>query len=310
MRKKSSKKIDVKYPIAFDSLNEELVDIGSVSERNKVHTTCPECGSRFIAVINHRTPHFKHYGDYECTGTVESYIHRIVKELFKRVSNFELPELLIKDLPEEYLRNFYAMQTSLLDSNIPLSQQRKFVNGLKKNLTPVKEVVVDCVEVEKTIKTPLGEIRVDVAAHIGSKVFFIEPFFSNPIDDVKKEKIKVTNTPTLSISLLEFVRFKKLNFSLSDLKQWLFIDNSKDWVYLNDELYQKHINNYKRYLRNEIEKYKRSIMSKEISELKKKNVERENEIDYFKIKIEAIRGQISKTDEQIDKLMKDLDELG
>lgn len=303
------KKRDVKYPIAFDSLNEELVDIGCLSEKNRAYMICPECCGRFVGVINHATPHFKHYGDYECSGTVESYIHKIVKQLFKKVSDFELPELLIKDLPEEHLRNFRQMRSRLLDLNIPLNQQREFINRLKKNLTEVKTVKIDNVEIERTIKTAKGDIRVDVVAHLGNKMLFIEPYYSNPINDDKKEKIKATNIPTLSISLMEFIRFTNFKFSLSDLKEWLFIDNSKDWVYLNEGIYKKHINRYEKYLWSEIQKHKYSMILNEISILKKKNIERENDLGDLKKKIKDVKAEISDTLKQINRLGRDLEDL-
>lgn len=309
MHKKPSKKRDVKYPVAFDLLNEELVDIGCLSEKNKSNIICPECSGRFIAVINHATPHFKHYGDFECLGTVESYIHKIVKELLKKVSDFELPELLIEDLPEEYLRNFWQMRSKLLDANIPLNQQREFINGLKKNLTEVKKVIIDNVEIEKTIKTSKGDIRVDVVAHIGNKILFIEPYYSNRINEDKKEKIRLTNIPTLSISLKEFIMLVGFNFRLSDLKKWLFIDNSKNWIYLNDELYQKHINSYKEYLWSEIQKQKRRIILNEIFLLKKENVEKEKYLKDLKTKFKAVKSEISDALKQIDRLSKDLEDF-
>ncbi|MBA4744864.1 MAG: hypothetical protein H2058_06375 [Muricauda sp.] len=309
MRNKPSKKRVVKYPIAFDSLGKELVDLSHITEKNRDFVVCPECSSRFVAVINHQTPHFKHYGDRECSGAFESYIHKVVKEMFKTITEIELPELLIKDLPEEHLRNFLQMQYGLLDSNIPLNQQREFTIGLKKNLTEVKKVKIDNVEIERTIKTPKGDIRVDVVAHLRNKMLFIEPYYSNAIKDDKKEKIKTTNIPTLSISLMEFIRFTKFKFNLSDLKEWLLIDNSKNWVYLNDGSYKKHINSYKKYLWSEIQKHKRRIILNEISILKKENVERENDLEDLKKKFKAVKAEISDALKQIDRLGKDLEDL-
>ncbi|MDF0715757.1 hypothetical protein PY092_06330 [Muricauda sp. 334s03] len=309
MLNKSSKNRVIKYPIAFDSLGGELVDLSLITDCNRAFIVCPECNSRFVAVINHQTPHFKHYGDHECSGTFESYIHKVVKELFKQITKIELPELQIKDLPEEHLRSFWQMRSRLLDTNIPLNQHRKFIDGLKDSLTEVKIVTIDRVGIERVIKTSYGSMIVDVVAHLGDKVLFIEPYYSNPIDDDKKVKIRAANIPTLSISLMEFLNYTKFEFSLSDLKKWLFIDNSKNWVYLNDRLYQKHIDSYKKYLWTEIRKYKRRMILNEISNFKNKNVEREGDLEDLKRKIKDINEEISGALEQIKRLSKDLEDL-
>lgn len=150
---------------------------------------CPECKNNFIAVLNHRKPHFKHKPHSTCLGSPESYLHWLTKEVFKQIKEIEIPELLIDDLPEKPRQKFQNKYNKIIDANIPASFRSIFKKGLKKELSESRKVSIDKYDIEKEFKTKSGPIVVDIVAEINTRKILINPFFSNPVDEEKKEKV-------------------------------------------------------------------------------------------------------------------------
>jgi len=294
----------ITYPVAYNFSVKEIVPITNVTEDNKTHLFCPECKGRFIAVLRHQTPHFKHKSHIKCSGNPETYLHWLAKEVIKDVNEIEVPELLIEGLPEKHRQNFQSMFNKIVDLNMPESFRSIFKEGLKKNLSESRKILIDKYDIEQAFKTNIGDIVVDIVANTKSKILFIEPFFSNPVNKEKEKKLSLIKTPTLSIDLKKFIDSYGQHYSIQSLKNYLISKKGKKWVYLSNAKYNKHIKNYEKYLHEEINRNKDLIHSHnskliEIDKLEVKCEERHN-------KIQSLKGEIADLKKEIFDLKKEL----
>lgn len=252
-------KNEITYPVAYDFDRRQIISISDVTNENKSHLGCPYCRHSFVAVRNHQTPHFKHKARSSCSVSQETYLHWVTKEVFKEIKEIELPELLIDDLPGKQRQRFQAIFNEIIDHNMPESFRGIFIKSLKNNLSESLELKIDGVHTEIDFETELGNIRVDIVVDHLQRKLFIEPFFSNPIDNEKRRKLQLINIPTLSIDLKVFIDHFGSTYTLQNLNKYLISKLSKKWIYLQDKVYDRHIDNYKKYLLEEIEKNKSSI---------------------------------------------------
>lgn len=297
----------IKYPEAFDKLNEKLVNICNTTEENKTNLICKECEENFIAVLNHQTPHFKHKPNSSCEGTVESYIHWLTKEVFKNIEEIEVPKLLIDDLVEKQREKFQLAYNRIIDSKIPEKLRLHFKSKLKRNLTESKTIKIKNTEIEKVFKTVLGDIKVDIVTFNKNKKIFIEPFWSNEINQEKKNKILSINITTFSIDLKTFIYRFTQGFTAEVLKKHLVSYKSKKWVYISEEEFEKYLLSYEKYLYNEIIKFSPYI---ELYENISKNItEKESKKDDLNTKLTAIESEISKINKEIDNLNNQRDNI-
>jgi Arc/MetJ-type ribon-helix-helix transcriptional regulator len=159
----------IKYPIAYDTKLKSLIDINDVHQENKGNLVCQDCNENFVAVLNHKTPHFKHKPNSKCTGNVESYLHWITKECFDLISEIELPEIFIEDLESLIKRDLKESIDELIKSKVPKDLQREFEKDLKKTISASKTFTIQSHNIEKTYKTDLGDVRIDVVAIINNQ---------------------------------------------------------------------------------------------------------------------------------------------
>ncbi|WP_405247831.1 hypothetical protein [Cellulophaga sp. Asnod2-G02] len=283
----------IKYPVAFNISEDSLVEIKHVTNQNRLKLSCPECKNSFIAVSNHKTPHFKHKPNSICSGSPESYLHWLTKEVFKEITEIEIPKLVIDDLPEKSRQNFQLKYNKIIDLHVPESLRSKFKKSLKKELYKSKKLSIENCYIEKEFNTTLGSIIVDVILEIKTKKIFIEPFLSNPIDEEKKKKLKLLNIPTFSIDLAKFIDGYGQNYTLQSLKKYLFLKISKKWVHISEDKCNVHIQNYEKYLLQEIEKNKNLIESHKKSLC---------EIDELENKVKVKYSDIKKIQEEINSL--------
>ena len=206
----------IKYPIATSNVSGQLVNICDARNYDKSELTCPQCKNSFVAVINHKSPHFKHKPNSKCNGGFETYLHWLAKEVFKLINEIELPEISVNDLTPEQRQKFQGKINAQIDKEVPETYRLKFKKGLKKNLVDAETFVIDKVEIEKSYKTSLGEVRVDVVATIKNKEVFIEPFVTNSIDEFKKKKLNLINNPTLSIDLMDLYIMFEYDFTVQN----------------------------------------------------------------------------------------------
>jgi hypothetical protein len=91
----------VQFPSSYNFKTEKPSTIKEVIHEERLNFICPDCKKSFIAVLNHKTHHFKHKPNSTCVGSFESNIHWLSKEIFKTIKEFEIPEIKIDELPEK-----------------------------------------------------------------------------------------------------------------------------------------------------------------------------------------------------------------
>ena len=137
--------IGIKYPIAFHKQTESLVNISDVTDDNNRELICFECKGNFIAVRKHQTPHFKHKPNSKCEGNVESYIHWLTKEVFKEITEMEIPEICKDDLTFNQREKLDNQVNRLIEKHVPENLQRKFMNDINLTRESYQTAVVDLV---------------------------------------------------------------------------------------------------------------------------------------------------------------------
>lgn len=289
----------IKYPIAFHKQSEKLIGISDVTDENKTELICKECKEGFIAVRKHQTPHFKHKPNSKCKGNVETYIHWITKEVFKEIKEFELPEIYKYNLTENQREKLNNQVNNLIENNVPKNLRFKFSENLKKNISESGIFQIEKVEIEKEYKTSLGNVRIDIVATINNQELFIEPFFTNQIDDFKKRKLLLIEKPTLAINLLSFVQKFDYNYNLENLKNYLISKKSKYWIFNREKKIENYKLDYLNYVSEEIEKKQsdfnlNNLKLKKITELESKIKELEEIIRPTQDEICKLRDKIGK----------------
>jgi hypothetical protein len=282
----------IKYPIAFNKETKKLVYISNVVNDDKNDLICLECKESFIAILKHQTPHFKHKPNSKCIGNVESYIHWVTKEVFKEIKEIEVPRIFKDNLTNSQRKKIDNQVNSLIEEHVPKNLHLKFRKNLKKNISESRTLKIENIETEKEFKTTIGNIRVDIVATISNQQLFIEPFYTNPIDETKKGKITHLKTPTLSINLLSFISKFNYSYSLEDLKKFLISKRSKTWVFNRENKIEKYIKEYIKYVLEKIEE-EQNEFNKNFSKLER--------ITELKKKVEKLEDQIRPTQNEIGK---------
>lgn len=294
----------IKYPIAFNKQSEKLIDISDVTDDNKKDLICLECKENFTAVRKHQTPHFKHKPNSQCKGNVESYIHWITKEIFKEIKEIELPKIYKDNLTDNQREKLDNQVNILIKKNVPKNLHLKFRKNLKKNISESGVFQINKTETEKEYKTSLGNVRIDIVTTINNQELFIEPFFANKIDDLKRRKLSLLITPTLSINLLTFVQKFDIKYNLENLKSYLISKNSKCWIFNREKKIEKYILKYLAYVSEEINKQQNDfntnfLKSEKITELK-------NHVEKLEEKIRPTQDEIWKLKDEIRKIKNEI----
>jgi len=275
-----------------------------VTDENKTELICLECKENFIAVRKHQTPHFKHKPNSKCKGNVETYIHWITKEVFKEIKEIELPEIFIYNLTENQREKFDNQINILIKNNVPRNLQIKFRKNLKKNISESGIFRIEKIETEKEYKTPLGDVRIDIVITINNQEVFIEPFFSNQIDDFKRRKLTLLEKPTIAINLVTFINRFNYEYDLESLNDYLISKNSKYWILNRASKIDKYRLEYLNYVTEEI---KRKQNDFNLNNLKLKKITSiEGEINGLKETIRPTQDKIRKLEDEIREIKNDL----
>lgn len=290
----------IKYPIAYNKVTKKLIEIKDVNDEDRKSLICKECNEGFVAVLDHQTPHFKHKPNSSCKGANESYIHWVTKELFKELEEIELPDFEIDELPEKEREKFQLMKNSVIDKNVPETYRIKFKNDLRSELIENRVYKIDDLKIEKHYNTSLGGVKVDIEVISGGEKLFIEPYFSNMINEDKEAKFSELKVKTIAIDLVSFIEHYKVNFSLQDLKNYLINKISKTWSYLSYEDYDNFIDEYKAYLFEKIKEHKSKIDNIYKNQISDLNTEIERKLKYIK----ALKAEIEDSKTKVNDLKK------
>lgn len=274
------------YPIAKHKESGKLVNAKDAVNGKSCECICYYCNQEMIAVNNvtKQSPHFRHDLDADCAGSYESYIHWLAKEAIKEIDSIRFPLLGITDLfsfQENKINNLYN------NYKVPLELRKIINNDLLEIINKgFDEIKIEKVETEKKYRSIGGDIVVDVVIQGNKQTFFIEPYYSNQIDNVKIQKLKQINISTVSINLIDFIFKKNHLYTLEELKNFISKNiASKSWEYINkEELISSALyNSVETRIKNNIEKFQQH------QKLIQKNQEVNIEIEKIEQEIEDLR---------------------
>ena len=235
---------------------------------------CFHCKEKMVAVNRERNkiiPHFRHKPGSNCDVSLETYLHWLAKEvLSKHLDSIELPEINSKYLFED--EQSKMLEILFEKYEVPKEFQRKFFYG--HILQPITKIELTNHSIEKTFKSIQGKIKVDFVIENDLSPLFIEPFFSNPIDDDKLRKIEQLDISTISIDLRPFGGDKGYDFTLPKFRKYISDPQSKSWKYLRNSKRQRLLKKYRNSIEEDIANHTNTFndyhnVSKEITELQK-----------------------------------------
>lgn len=178
----------------------QLVNISQVINGLDCNCFCPnpKCNSRLIARKGEfKKHHFAHYETEECTGSFESVLHLLAKEIIKNEKRIVIPEVKFHD-------NQYEQVTILL--------------------TNKQEVKAESVDLEIS----QGDFQPDVIMNFGSKQLFVEIAVTHFIDEEKRNKIIKRAVSTIEIDLSNFKgAFDKQNL----VRALIYSTENKKWIF-------------------------------------------------------------------------------
>jgi hypothetical protein len=246
---------NIQYSYAQHNESKKPIHISQVGLSNKDNLTCPDCKEILIAVINHPTPHFRHKPNSDCATNTESQIHWLSKEVFKDLKIMRFPQINMDDIHIQYAK-LYSKIDKLITKEVPDDLIENFFDSLKYNLTESQTLKIQKVELEKTFKTSLGDVRIDIVLTINNQLVFIEPWYTNPISTEKKLKLQELKIPTISIPLKQFIEKHPKGYTTNKLKKYILSEHTKTWSYLKPTSIDKHIDKYIDYVISKISKQK------------------------------------------------------
>lgn len=240
-----------KIPIAVLKNTDCVVNVKDVPNGSGCNCYCPICKGDLIAVNREikQKAHFRHASSNNCNLKGESYIHWLTKEVFKQINTFNTPPISTWHLYEgsdihkdflndlnDYFKNYNV--TNLLPPPIV------FINP-KCVLQTQSELLIENCQSEVQYNTPFGVAQIDIVASISGKPFFIEPFFTNKIQEDKLRKLIFLDTSVLSIDLTSFILRKGWVFTIEEFKHFLTTETeAKEWIYVRNSKMKRLLDNY------------------------------------------------------------------
>jgi hypothetical protein len=246
---------NIKYPYAKHKETNQPIHISAVTKNNKHSLTCPDCNEILTPVLKHQTPHFRHKSNSNCSTNPESYIHWLAKKAFKNMKEIHFPPLYIyqlSDISVPHRQKLDNLINDLVTKQIPYPAHKNYNELRKNNLSEKITLQIQKIETEKTYKTSLGDVRIDVVLTIENQEVFIEPYYTNPISKDKLEKLRELNIPTLSIPLCHFLDNYPDTFTLQDLTEYIQLDRTKYWSLIRPKSLDTYIEDYILYLQQQI----------------------------------------------------------
>ncbi len=257
----------IKYPIALKKDTNLLVNISDVESGLKCNCYCFECKEDLIAinkVENIQAAHFRHLKDSNCKGSFESYIHWLTKEIFKEIDCIQIPQITPSHVECQRIKQFEKVDLNQLFDRYNIPKELRKICLSDFILQEEYELNFDQCLIEKTFKTPNGNIKVDIVLKDDGVIMLIEPFLTHKIDCEKKKKIELADFTTLEIDLNPFYKIYGSNFSKEQLIKYLKVDPfTKYWVHFSGEkvdsllkrIYNEIENDFRSYFL-EFEKYR------------------------------------------------------
>jgi competence protein CoiA len=207
-----------------------IVGIDDVENGLNCKCICIDCGEKLIARNNgkKRRHHFAH--KHECSGNIETYLHKVAKEIIKKNKKIKLPngeiynyitiefEKSYKDIrPDVIIRN----DNSLLFVEIAVTH---FIDDIKKTKIELMEIPTIEIDLSSfTYNSSLDEIEKAVIHKIDYKKYIWN--YPNPeIEDHIIDEISIENSKIETNNHINGT--EKINFNQTintvDVKNFLF----------------------------------------------------------------------------------------
>lgn len=212
-----------------------ISEIDSKSNGLSCGCVCPKCEQPLEAHLGDvYVHHFKHYNKDSCTGSMETGLHMLAKEIFRSGIQVNLPKL----IAEYYINDD---SECCFDDNFNYGNWRETkVSVFKKE----RSFIYSCCELEHKI----GDIIPDIVLFKDNEPLIIEIKVTHGINAEKLSKLKEARIPVVEIDLSN--KFNDYNdFDRDKLREFIINDpNSKTWVYHPD--FEEH----KKQLKTKVEK--------------------------------------------------------
>ena len=182
---------------AIDKGTEQLIHISKVERGKDCNAKCAGCGADLVA--NHgkkKAWHFRHVSLANCSGGVETVIHKMAKTIFTDFSFFPLPpkSITYEDMKEPFIK-------------------------------PGSKIIITSVDIEKAEKNFIPDIT--IYSTKGRKLF-IEIAVTHFIDSIKLGKIRDSDTSCIEINLS---KLKETDFDYQLLKDEILNTHNAKWIF-------------------------------------------------------------------------------
>ena len=226
---------EIRFPIAKHKHTGELVNIKDAKSGAECDCICYECGESLVAINrieNKQSAHFRHHPGSKCGANFESYIHWLAKEVICSSDTFTIPDIPSKTVLE-FSRNEFEEEIQKLFKKHEVPKPFRKPYKYKFVLQKSKSIVIDSSTPEAAFKTYKGPIRVDVKIECQGQNLLIEPFFTHPIDETKRNKIIDLDETVIDINLTPFGPAKGYYFTIENFRSNL-VDGTglKNWTYI------------------------------------------------------------------------------
>ena len=161
---------------AIDKNSNAIIHVSEVNRGLKCECYCHECNEPLVAKKGNKIGwHFAHSSNSECSGGLETVIHKLAKEALAK---------------HKYI------ETGKFEINYKIPQRAKIYS----RAADTRLLTFDQVELESPTYRHLGIIP-DAVAVTAAGSMIIEFAFSHWIDDEKKSILRTLNVPTIEVDL-------------------------------------------------------------------------------------------------------------
>ena len=283
----------ISYPLAISTDTGTIVGAEEVPNGLNCNCHCHFCNEPLVAVNsngkvrpNKQKDHFRHHPKTKCTADYETYIHWLAKDIIKGLVDIALPCINTDNI---YDREFLQFRNAIL-TKYGLNWQQS--NLKVEKIQEVTRLQIKHFEIEKKYKTNFGDVIPDIIIHNSDQELFLEPYYSNPVDDDKKRKLEILNKSAISINLVSFVEKYGLIFTLDQFRDFIQNDTShKKWIVIRAEKIQTLRTKFLRELDNKLSS-KPEIINEYIQNKKKEEI-LSNKIGDYQMQVHRLSAKIS-----------------
>lgn len=198
--------MEKQFQLLYALKNDSIVHIEEVDRGLKCGCKCPACNEPLIAKKGpKKLHHFAHRPKTNCIHGYETSLHLAAKDIISKAKKLCIPAIYVQ-----------------------------FPNSYKNDelICEAKEIAIEKVELEEF----LDDIVPDIVVYSNGEKFFVEIFVTHCIDDVKLEKLRKRNIPTMEIDLsketntISVEALTNILLNNSEEKQWKYHPLSEEYL--------------------------------------------------------------------------------